>query len=52
MRNLDLSYKTDLEFWDCFHKENCIADFQKTDLDFGEHFRGGKNPLIAENILQ
>ena len=34
-KNLDLSYKTDLDFWDCFWKvkASLIAEFHKTDLD-------------------
>ena len=31
----------DLDFWDCFRREN-LAEFYKTDLDVWGHFRDKK----------
>ena len=42
--SLNLSYKTDLDFQDCFAREKAhlIAEFHKTDLDILGHSRKGK----------
>ena len=32
LKNLDLSYKTDLDPWDCFGRVKLIAKFHWTDL--------------------
>ena len=49
-KNLDPSYKTDLDLWDCFRKgkTRIIAKFLRTDLVICSHSREGKTRLITE----
>ena len=42
-KNLDLSYKMDLDPWDCI-----IAKFQRTDLVICGHSREGKTPSHSQ----
>ena len=44
-KNLDLSYKTDLDSWDCFGwvgKTSIVTKFCRTDLVICSHSREGK----------
>ena len=45
-KNLDLSYKTDLDFWDCLKGTHLIAEFHKNDLGViaGPHSAIGRAP--------
>ena len=49
-KNLDLSYKTDLDLWDCLGKvKTCImAKFHRTDLVTCSHSSEGRTCLIVE----
>ena len=47
-KDLDLSYKTDLDLWDCLGRTKLIAKFYETDLVICSHYREGKTHLIAE----
>ena len=42
-KNLDLSYKTDLDLWDCLGRVKLIAKFHRTDLVICSHSREEKN---------
>ena len=47
-KNLDLSYKTDLDFWDCLEGTHLIAEFHKNDLGTWGHSWEGKLHFVAE----
>ena len=47
---LDLSYRTDLDIWDCLETEkiNLKAELHKTNLDIWGHYRNGKAPSYKQ----
>ena len=45
-KNLDLSYKTDLDFWDCLGRVKLILKFQRTDLVICSHSRERKTKWL------
>ena len=47
-KNLDLSYKMDLDLWDCLGRVKLTAKFHKTDLGILIILEKGKSRLIAE----
>ena len=51
-KNLHLSYKMYLDFWDCLGRVKlvlqCIAKFQRTDLIICSHSREGKPPSYSQ----
>ena len=49
-KNLDPSYKMDLDLWDCFGgvKTHIIAKFQRMDLVICSHSKEEKTHLIAK----
>ena len=51
-KDLDLSYKTDLDLWDCFERENPkdLDPSCKMDLDLWDCFGREKLCLITEEI--
>ena len=46
---LDLSYKTDLDLWDCLGKVKLIAKFNRTDLVICNHSTKGKTLDLYPN---
>ena len=52
-KNLDLSYKTDLDFWDCFGGEKTsYSSISMTDLHIQGHFMEEKNlPYSQINMV-
>ena len=46
-KNLDLSYKTDLDLWDCLGRVK-LAKLHRTDLIFCTHSREGKTPSYSQ----
>ena len=47
-KNLDPSYKTDLDLWDCLGRINLIVKFNRTDLVICIYSREDKPHLIAK----
>ena len=47
-KNLDPSYKMDLDFWDCLGRVKLVitAKLHRTDLVICSHFRVEKNPVL------
>ena len=45
-KNLDLSYKTDLDVLDCLEMENIRANFHTTDLAMCSHAKEGKSLVL------
>ena len=47
-KNLDLSFKTDLDLWDCLGRVKLTAKFHKTDLVICSHSREGEIPSYSQ----
>ena len=48
-KNLDPSYKMDLDIWDCFGREtHLVARFRKAGQDVWTHSRDDKTPFNSQ----
>ena len=57
-KNLDLSYKTDLDLWNCLGRFKLIKNFHRTDLVFCNYSREGEtqscspiNTAVVQQLL-
>ena len=50
-KDLDPSYKMDLDLWDCLGGMKLIAKFHRTDLVICSHTREGRTCLISNKYV-